>query len=111
MKRSRRTRRPHTLSLVDSDIESINRRPAVRIARRKLHKAIEHITHWRLGTKGGVPEAQFHLVMEYEDALGAFTQALIHATQDRIWQKLSKRMRCNTGRVALPRNPKLKTIN
>jgi hypothetical protein len=100
MKRLSRNSRPqsHTLRLLDTDIEMINKDSAVQTAHRKLQKAIEKMTHWRLAVRGGVPKDKFHLLVKYEDALGALKQALIQATHERVLQKLMKLCSSAPGR-------------
>jgi hypothetical protein len=108
MGQSKGRRRPqsYTLRLLDSDIEIINQHSAVRTAERKLRKAIKNITGWRLAATGGVPKDKFHLLVAYEDALGALKQALIQSTYDRVFQRLAKLGAAPVRRMRLGSGPK-----
>jgi DNA-binding NarL/FixJ family response regulator len=66
------------------DIEAINLSPKVVVASRKLRKALEAITGWRLASKRGIPKNKFKLIVAYEDALGELREALMRAILKRI---------------------------
>ena len=74
----------HTLNLPEADIEAINLSPKVVVASRKLQKALEAITGWRLASQTGIPKNKFRLIVAYEDALGQLKEALMRATLKRM---------------------------
>ena len=74
----------HALNLSEADIEAINLSPKVVVASRKLQKALEAITGWRLASQSGIPKNKFRLIVAYEDALGDLREALMRATLKRM---------------------------
>jgi hypothetical protein len=74
----------HALNLSEADIEAINLSPKVVVASRKLQKALEAITGWRLASQTGIPKNKFRLIVAYEDALGDLREALMRATIKRM---------------------------
>lgn len=65
-----------------ADLELLTKHPQIKIANRRLRKALEAITGWKMTLKGGIPRNEFRLAVEYEDALGHVKEALIVATQE-----------------------------
>jgi hypothetical protein len=76
------TKRQCACGLSAADIELLTRHPQIKIANRRLRKALEAITGWKMTLKGGVPRNEFRLAAEYEDALGDVKEAFIVATRD-----------------------------
>ena len=74
--------REDAFSLSLADIEAINRHRQIKIANKRLRKAVEAITGWRMIGTRGIPREKFNLAAEYEDALGQVREAFITATRD-----------------------------
>jgi hypothetical protein len=74
----------HALNVSEADIEAINFSPKVAVANRKLQKALEAITGWRLASQTGIPKDKFRLIVAYEEALGDLREALMRATLKRM---------------------------
>jgi hypothetical protein len=84
-----------TFRLSLADIEALTRHPQIKIANRRLRKAFEAITGWRMIGTRGIPRKKFELAVEYEDALGDVKEAFITATRD--WLHRSECPVCGSG--------------
>lgn len=71
-----------TFSLSLADIEALTRNRKIKIANRRLRRALEAITGWRMIGTRGIPRNKFKLAVEYEDALGHVKEAFIAATRE-----------------------------
>jgi hypothetical protein len=71
-----------TFSLSLADIEALTRHRKIKIANRRLRKALEAITGWRMIGRRGIPRNKFKLAVEYEDALGHVKEPFIAATRE-----------------------------
>jgi aldehyde:ferredoxin oxidoreductase len=65
-----------------ADIQAFTDHSKIRVANRRLRKAFEAITGWKMTAKEGIPRDMFKLAVDYEDALGQAKEALILATRD-----------------------------
>jgi hypothetical protein len=74
----------HVRKLSEEDIEAINRHSSVIRAARRLGKAFEAITKWRLASAKSIPRQKFGLIVAYEDALGELKEAIIRATRKQV---------------------------
>jgi hypothetical protein len=74
----------HALKLSEADLEAIIHTPKVVAASRKLRKALQAVTGWRIASKGGIPKNKFKLSVAYEDVLGELREALMRATVKRM---------------------------
>lgn len=75
-----KVRAPLSLSL--EEIQTLTEHPQIEIASKKLRKALEAITGWRMISKRGIPRREFRLAAAYEDALRQVEEAFIAATRE-----------------------------
>jgi len=73
-------KRQDPLCLALTESQAITGHTQIKIANRRLRKALEAITGWRMISKGGVPKSKFKLAVEYEDALRQVEEAFMAAT-------------------------------
>jgi hypothetical protein len=78
---------PHRkgLALSETDLQSLDGHPLVVRANKKLSRALEEITGWKLAGQGGIPKDKFKAAAKFEDALGLLKESLILATHDWIF--------------------------
>lgn len=89
---------PDSPRLSLAEIQAITEDEQIQTASRKLRKALEAITGWRMISKEGIPRSKFKLAVEYEDALRQVEEAFIAATRD--WVRSKPCPRCGV-RAAL----------
>jgi|ERR1700730_793679 hypothetical protein len=75
-------RRRDSVRLSLADVQEITSHPEIQRADRRLSRAFQAITGWKMAAEAGIPKDKFPRVAEYEDALGQVKEAFIAATRD-----------------------------
>src|SRR3981189_1941415 len=71
---------PHRLTL--ADIEALTSHPQIKVADRRLRRALEAITGWRMLGTGGIPKNKFELAARGEAVAGPVKDTCISAPRD-----------------------------
>src|SRR5260370_4591047 len=90
------------LSLALAEIQTITGHTQIKIANKRLRRALEAITGWRMIPKRGIPRSEFKLAVEYEDALRQVEEAFLAVTQEWFLSRPCPRCGLRPRRTSLP---------